>query len=148
MRTIRRLLIANRGEIAIRVIRACREMGIETVAVYSDADAAARHVFEADRAVRIGPAVPVQRYLSIPALVEAAQNARVVAVRPGYGFLSANAALARACHDAGLISVGPPADVIERMGSKMAARELMRAAGVPIVPGATPADQSDAGISA
>jgi acetyl-CoA carboxylase biotin carboxylase subunit len=148
MQTIRRLLVANRGEIAIRVIRACREMGIESVAVYSDADTTARHVCEADLAVPIGPASPAESYLSIARIIEAAQATRADAVHPGYGFLSENAAFARACHDAGIIFVGPPADVIDRMGSKIAARELMQAAGVPIVPGSTPADQSDAGVMA
>jgi acetyl-CoA carboxylase biotin carboxylase subunit len=148
MTRIRRVLVANRGEIAIRIIRACRESGFESVAVYSDADADARHVFEADDAVRIGTAAPAQSYLSIPALIDAARTSGADALHPGYGFLSENASLARACDQAGIVFVGPPADVIERMGSKIAARELMVAAGVPVVPGMTPADQSDAGILA
>ena len=146
--TIRRLLIANRGEIAIRIIRACREMEIESVAVYSDADAEAPHVFAADRAVRIGPPAPAESYLSIPVLIDAARSTAADAVHPGYGFLSENASFARACEGAGLIFVGPPADVIERMGSKIAARELMEAARVPVVPGQVPIDQSDAGVAA
>jgi acetyl-CoA carboxylase biotin carboxylase subunit len=146
--TIRRLLVANRGEIAIRVIRACREMGIESVAVYSDADAGAEHVLAADRAVRIGPASPAESYLSIPAVIEAARATAADAIHPGYGFLSENAAFARACDEAGVVFVGPPAGVIERMGSKIAARELMEAAQVPVVPGRVPADQSDAGVAA
>src|SRR5512147_3165115 len=125
---IRRLLIANRGEIALRVIRACREMGVESVAVYSDADAGALHVRAADRAIRIGPAPAVESYLSIPALIEAARASGADAVHPGYGFLSERAAFARACEDAGLVFVGPPATVIDRMGSKIGARELMRSA--------------------
>jgi acetyl-CoA carboxylase biotin carboxylase subunit len=145
---IRRVLIANRGEIAIRIARACRELGIESVAVYSDADAGAPHVEAADRAVHIGPSAPAASYLSIPAIVEAARATSCDAVHPGYGFLSENAAFARACEAAGLIFVGPPADVIDRMGSKIAARELMKTAGVPVVPGMTPADQSDAGVRA
>jgi acetyl-CoA/propionyl-CoA carboxylase, biotin carboxylase, biotin carboxyl carrier protein len=145
---VRALLIANRGEIAVRIARACREMGIRSVAVYSDADASALHVRHADTAVRIGPAAPRASYLSIEALIEAARSSGADAVHPGYGFLSENDAFARACESAGLTWVGPPADVIERMGSKIAARGLMETAGVPIVPGSTPRDQSDAGILA
>jgi acetyl-CoA carboxylase biotin carboxylase subunit len=148
MPEIRRLLIANRGEIAIRIARACREAGIEAIAVYSDADVESRHVLEADRAVRIGPAAASASYLSIPALIEAARLSHADAVHPGYGFLSENAAFARACEGAGLVFVGPPADVIARMGSKIAARDLMMSAGVPVVPGITPRDQSDKGILA
>jgi acetyl-CoA carboxylase biotin carboxylase subunit len=143
---IRRLLIANRGEIAVRIIRACQEASIESVAVYSDVDARAVHVKEADRAVRIGPAPPSESYLSIPALIEAARTSDADAVHPGYGFLSERPAFARACEEAGLVFVGPPADVIERMGSKIGARALMETAGVPVVPGSTPADQSDDGV--
>jgi len=143
---IRRLLIANRGEIALRIIRACAEMGIESVAVFSEADAAAPHVAAANRAVAIGPAPARESYLSVPALLEAARSSGADAVHPGYGFLSENAAFARACAGAGLTFVGPPADVIERMGSKINARRLMSAAGVPVVPGDMPADQSDRGI--
>src|SRR5437764_15178866 len=106
---IRRLLISNRGEIAVRIARACRELGIESVAVYSDADAGAPHVVAANRAVRIGPAPAVESYLSIPKILEAARSAGADAVHPGYGFLSENAAFARACADAGLVFVGPPA---------------------------------------
>ena len=145
--TLRRVLIANRGEIAVRLIRACREAGIESVAVYSDADCAALHVRSADRAVRIGPASPAESYLSIPALIAAAQDTRADAVHPGYGFLSERAEFARACDAAGIVFIGPPADVIERMGSKIASRELMQAANVPVVPGRTPADQSDEGVA-
>jgi acetyl-CoA carboxylase biotin carboxylase subunit len=146
--TIRRLLIANRGEIAVRIIRACREAGIESIAVYADPDAHAVHVREADSAVRIGPAAPSESYLSIPALLSAAAETSCDAVHPGYGFLSERAAFARACEEAGLVFVGPPADAIERMGSKIGARMLMEQAGVPVVPGGTPTDQSDAGIIA
>ncbi len=142
----RTILIANRGEIAIRIARACGELGIESVAVYSDADADAPHVRQADRAVRIGPAAPAQSYLSIDALIAAATAAGADALHPGYGFLSENGALARACEAASITWVGPPADVIERMGSKIAARRLMERAGVPIVPGVTPDDQSDEGV--
>jgi 3-methylcrotonyl-CoA carboxylase alpha subunit len=144
---IKRLLIANRGEIALRVIRACREMDIEPVAIYSDADAGARHVRAADVAIRIGPPPAQQSYLNIDAVIDAALRVHADAIHPGYGFLSENAAFARACTAAGMIFVGPPADAIERMGSKIAARALMERAGVPIVPGRTPADQSDQGIT-
>jgi acetyl-CoA carboxylase biotin carboxylase subunit len=143
---IRRLLIANRGEIALRIIRACREMAIETIAVYSDADAQSPHVAAADRAAGIGPAPATESYLSIPALLDAARAHAADAVHPGYGFLSESAAFAAACEAAGLIFVGPPSDVIARMGSKIAARQVMQAAGVPIVPGETPDDQSDQGL--
>jgi acetyl-CoA carboxylase biotin carboxylase subunit len=146
--TIRRVLIANRGEIAVRIIRACREAGIGSVAVFSDVDASALYVRLADRAVRIGPAAPAESYLSIPALIAAAQQTKADAVHPGYGFLSERAAFASACETAGIVFIGPPADVIDRMGSKIAARQLMERAGVPVVPGETPADQSDGGIIA
>jgi len=143
---IQRLLIANRGEIAIRIVRACRELGVETVAVYSDADARAPHVAAADQAVGIGPAPPTESYLSIPRLIAAAQSAGADALHPGYGFLSENPALADACEHAQLVFVGPPSAVIARMGSKIEARRLMASAGVPIVPGETPEDQSDEGL--
>jgi acetyl-CoA carboxylase biotin carboxylase subunit len=144
---IRRLLVANRGEIALRVMRACRELGIETVAVYSDADARAPHARLADRALRIGPAPPRESYLNAAAIIDAAKVAGADAIHPGYGFLSERAAFARRCAEAGLTFVGPPADAIERMGSKVGARQLMQAAGVPVVPGETPADQSDAALA-
>src|SRR5262249_23841362 len=143
---IRRLLIANRGEIAVRIIRACRELGIESVAVYSEADAQSLHVRLADRAMPIGPAAAAQSYLSIPRLIDAARAAEADALHPGYGFLSENAAFADACARAGVIFVGPPAAVIARMGSKIDARRVVATAGVPVVPGETPDDQSDQGI--
>src|SRR5215207_10718039 len=139
---LKRLLIANRGEIAVRITRACRELAIETVAVYSDADARAPHVVAADTAVRIGPAAPRESYLNTAAILEAVRSSGADAVHPGYGFLSERAFFARACEDAGIIFVGPPSTAIERMGSKVGARRLMQAAGVPVVPGETPPDES------
>jgi 3-methylcrotonyl-CoA carboxylase alpha subunit len=144
---IRRVLIANRGEIARRIIRASRELGLESVAVYSDADRRAPYVREADRAEYLGPAPAAQSYLNIPALLDAARRAGADAIHPGYGFLSERARFARACADAGLTFVGPPASALEKMGSKTGARRLMQAAGVPVVPGETPGDQSDAALA-
>jgi acetyl-CoA carboxylase biotin carboxylase subunit len=143
-----RILIANRGEIAVRVIRACREMGIESVAVYSEADAGALHATLADRAIAIGPASASASYLSVEAIVAAARASGAQAIHPGYGFLSENPSLASACVEAGLTFIGPPSDVIDRMGSKIAARRLAQEAGVPVVPGDTPPDQSDQAIAA
>jgi acetyl-CoA carboxylase biotin carboxylase subunit len=143
---IRRVLIANRGEIALRIVRACREMGIESVAVYSDADRHAAHALAADHAEHIGPGPASQSYLNAAALLDAAHRAGADALHPGYGFLSERADFAQACADAGLVFVGPPAAAIERLGSKIEARRLMQKAGVPVVPGETPADQGDAAI--
>ena len=144
---IKRLLIANRGEIAVRIIRACRELGIETVAVYSDADATAPHVRQADAAIRLGPPPAKESYLDAQKVIGAARESKADAIHPGYGFLSERAHFARACEDAGLIFVGPPAASLEKMGSKIGARRLMIDAGVPVVPGETPADQSDAALA-
>ncbi|MFJ4240120.1 biotin carboxylase N-terminal domain-containing protein [Streptomyces iakyrus] len=129
------VLVANRGEIAVRVIRTLRSMGVRSVAVFSDADADARHVREADTAVRIGPAPASQSYLSAERLLEAAARTGAQAVHPGYGFLAENAAFARACAEAGLVFIGPPADAIALMGDKIRAKETVREAGVPVVPG-------------
>ena len=144
----KRILIANRGEIAVRVIRACREMDIHAIAVYSEADARASHVMQADRAALIGPAAAVESYLSVDAILRAARDTRADAIHPGYGFLAENAEFARACERAGIVFIGPPADAIDRMGSKIAARALAETAGVPVVPGDTPTDQSDHAIAA
>ncbi|MBI2829431.1 MAG: acetyl/propionyl-CoA carboxylase subunit alpha [Acidobacteria bacterium] len=144
----RRILIANRGEIAVRVIRACRELGVESVAVYSDVDAGALHVSLADRTVRIGPAPPALSYLSANAVLAAARDTGAEAIHPGYGFLSEDHTFAAACAVAGVAFVGPPADVIARMGSKISARQLASQAGVSVVPGETPVDQSDDAVAA
>ena len=143
----RRILVANRGEIAVRVMRACRELGIETVAVYSDADERALHVSLADHAVRLGPATPSESYLSIDAILAAVRTTSADAVHPGYGFLSENADFAMACADAGVTFIGPPATAMATMGSKIAARHLAHAAGAPVVPGETPEEQSDRAIA-
>ncbi len=145
---IKRLLIANRGEIALRVVRACREMGVESVAVYSDADRRAPHVNAADRAVHIGPAPAADSYLSITRILDAVRTSGADAVHPGYGFLSENPQFAAACEHAGIVYVGPPSATIAQMGSKIASRKLMQAAGVPVVPGETPHNQTDEGIAA
>ncbi len=130
-----RVLVANRGEIAVRVIRALHELGIEAVSVYSTADADALHVALADQTVCIGPPAASESYLSIPNVVAAAETTGCEAVHPGYGFLAENPAFVRACEDSGLVFIGPGADVMERMGDKIRAKEAMRAAGVPLVPG-------------
>ncbi len=142
------VLVANRGEIAVRIIRTLRALGIRSVAVFSDADADARHVREADTAVHIGPAPAAESYLSIERLIKAAAGTGAQAVHPGYGFLAENAAFARACTDAGLVFIGPPADAIALMGDKIRAKETVRAAGVPVVPGSSGSGLDDAGLVA
>ena len=147
-RLIRKLLVANRGEIACRVMRTCRSLGIATVAVFSDADANARHVREADEAISIGASAASASYLNIPAIIAAAQRAGADAIHPGYGFLAENADFAAACDAAGLIFVGPSAEVIRKMGSKREAKRLAAEAGVPVVPGYAGDDTSDARLLA
>ncbi|WP_298853811.1 biotin carboxylase N-terminal domain-containing protein, partial [uncultured Aquimonas sp.] len=136
------VLIANRGEIACRIIRTCRRLGIRTIAVYSDADAGAQHARLADVAVHIGGSAPRDSYLRPEAILEAARATGAEAIHPGYGFLSENADFADAVAAAGLVFIGPSGGSMRKMGSKAGAKELMAAAGVPVVPGYTGEDQS------
>jgi geranyl-CoA carboxylase alpha subunit len=144
----RRILIANRGEIALRIIRTARRLGYETVAVHSSADANALHVRAADQACLIGGATPAASYLNIDAIVEAARRSGADAVHPGYGFLAENTAFAAACHKAGLVFIGPSPEAIELMGDKARAKDVMRRAGVPCVPGYQGDDQSEQRLAA
>jgi geranyl-CoA carboxylase alpha subunit len=139
-----KILIANRGEIALRIMRTARRLGYGVVAVYSDADRDALHVREADQAVRIGEALPAQSYLRIEAIIAAAKASGATAVHPGYGFLAENEDFAQACRDAGLVFIGPSPEAIRVMGNKAGAKDIMQKAGVPCVPGYQGADQSDA----
>jgi acetyl-CoA carboxylase biotin carboxylase subunit len=138
-----KVLVANRGEIALRIVRACQELGVAAVAVYSDADESALHVRHADEAVRIGPPPAGKSYLDVEALIDAAKETDAEAVHPGYGFLAENAAFAAACREAGLTFVGPSAEAIQKMGNKSAARRLAREAKVPVVPGSDDASSAD-----
>jgi geranyl-CoA carboxylase alpha subunit len=143
-----KILIANRGEIALRIMRTAKRLGYGTVAVYSDADRGALHVREADSAVHIGEALPAQSYLRIDAIIAAARASGASAVHPGYGFLAENEDFARACRDAGLVFIGPSPQAIKAMGNKAGAKEVMQKVGVPVVPGYQGADQSDAAMLA
>ncbi len=134
-RVLRRVLVANRGEIAVRVIRTCRRLGIETVLTVSDADAGSLPARLADQVIRIGPAPASASYLNVDAVVSAAVAAGADAVHPGYGFLSENARLARACAAAGIVFIGPGPETLEATGDKLAAREHAVAAGLPVLPG-------------
>ena len=134
---INKILVANRGEIAIRVMRSCKEMGIKTVAVYSEADRTSRHVFYADEACCIGGAVSKESYLSIDNIIAAAKRFGADAIHPGYGFLSENAEFSDRCAKEGIIFIGAPKDAMIRMGDKISARQTMIDAGVPVVPGTT-----------
>ena len=144
----RRILIANRGEIALRIIRTARRLGYETVAVHSSADAGALHVRAADRACLIGGAAPAHSYLRIDAIIEAARSSGADAIHPGYGFLAENASFAEACRTAGLVFIGPSPEAIELMGDKARAKDFMRKAGMPCVPGYQGDDQSDERLAA
>lgn len=143
MRKINKVLVANRGEIAIRIMRTCREMDIATVAVFSDADRTSMHVRYADEAYHVGPAPSKDSYLKAEKIIEVALKSKADAIHPGYGFLSENADFARRCNESGILFIGPTPEVIEKMGDKIHARKAMIAAGVPVVPGTTEAIQSE-----
>lgn len=146
MSSLRRILIANRGEIAVRIIKTCRAMGLESVAVYSDADGEALHVRRADQAVPIGASPARDSYLNIPAILAAARISQADAIHPGYGFLAENADFAEACEQAGVVFIGPRSEVVRAMGSKAEARKLAQEAGVPVVPGGTEQDFERLGL--
>ena len=146
--TVTTILIANRGEIAVRLIRACHDEGLDAVAVYSDVDRDAPHVRLADKAIHIGPAEAAASYLNGEALITAAQTTGADAIHPGYGFLAENADFAQACIDAGLTFVGPKPTIIRQMGSKIAAKTAAEAAGIPVIPGYHVDGTTDAELTA
>ncbi|HLB58528.1 MAG TPA: biotin carboxylase N-terminal domain-containing protein, partial [Bdellovibrionota bacterium] len=131
----KRILIANRGEIAVRVIRACRELGIQTVAIYSEADRTSLHVQLADFAFCVGPPKSSESYLNQKKVIDTANSSGAEAIHPGYGFLSENTTFARRCGEAGIVFIGPPPEAVEQIGDKLRARKTMTAHGVPVVPG-------------
>src|SRR5690554_6196148 len=135
MNHIKKILIANRGEIAIRIMRTCREMDILSVAVFSEADRTSLHVRYADEAYYIGKAPSAESYLNIEKIIETAKACNADAIHPGYGFLSENSQFAKRCEEEGILFIGPSPDVIDRMGDKIKARETMKSAGIPVVPG-------------
>src|SRR3712207_3133428 len=142
----KKVLVANRGEIALRVIRACQELEIPAVAVYSDADSEALHVRHADEAVNIGPPPAGKSYLNVKALLDAAKETGAEALHPGYGFLAENASFAAACRDAGLTFIGPSAEAVEKMGNKSVARRIALEADVPVVPGSEGSASADEAV--
>src|SRR5947209_729029 len=131
----RKVLIANRGEIALRIIRTCKKLGVKTVGVYSDPDMELRHVVEADEAVHIGPGEPSESYLNIPSILKAASQSNADALHPGYGFLAENPALARACEESGLTFIGPPSRILGQVANKLESKRVVSAAGIPVIPG-------------
>ncbi|HYT33437.1 MAG TPA: biotin carboxylase N-terminal domain-containing protein, partial [Ktedonobacteraceae bacterium] len=139
----KKIVIANRGEIAVRILATCREMGVRTVTVYSDADRNARHVREADEAYCIGPAPASQSYLRIDTIIDVAKKSGAEAIHPGYGFLSENANFVEACERAGIVFIGPPASAMRLMGSKIAAKQLAQSVGAPTIPGYDGESQDD-----
>ena len=142
----KKVLIANRGEIAVRIIRTCREMGLETVAVYSDADKLALHVLEADQAVYLGPSEPLESYLHGERILAAARETGAEAIHPGYGFLAENPVFAERCLQDGVVFIGPPAQAIRDLGNKTKARTIMSRAGVPVIPGLLPDFRGPSGL--